>query len=201
MMYGKFVSSQWIAINICNVISFASFLFVINFFTGQRPNQATFKQSCPYFVQLCITPDGSQLMVSMMNNEHNHEIKEKLFKYLPKQRHVSSEERKDVENMLKVNANKKMLQNYAMQKAVKNVTLKDIHNIQSNIKKKDKDINKGPLEQVHTIVSERPGAIVEYITDDNNFKAIFLQDETMKSFFRHFPEVILVDATYQTNNM
>ena len=136
-----------------------------------------------------------------MNNEHNHEIKDKLFKYLPKQRHLSSEERKDVENMLKVNANKKMLQNYAMQKAVKNVTLKDIHNIQSNIMKKDKDINKGPLEQFHTILSERPGAIVEYITDDNNFKAIFFQDETMKSFFRNFPEVILVDATYQTNNM
>jgi hypothetical protein len=131
------------------VISFASFIFVINFFTGQHPNQASFKQSCPCFIQLCTTPDGSQLMVSMMNNEHNHEINEKLFKYLPKQRHLSSEERQDVENMLKVKANKKMLQNYVMQKMGKNVILKDLHNIQSNIKKKDKDINKGPLEQVH----------------------------------------------------
>jgi zinc finger SWIM domain-containing protein 3 len=140
-------------------------------------------------------------MVSMMNNEHNHEINEKLFKYLPKQRHLSSKERQDVENMLKVKANKKMLQNYVMQKTGKNVILKDLHNIQSNIKKKDKDINKGPLEQVHAIFSERPGAIVEYITDDNNLKAIFFQDETMKSSFRNFPEVILVDATYKTNNM
>jgi hypothetical protein len=55
-------------------------------------------------------------MVSKMNNEHNHEINEKLFKYLPKQRHLSSEERQDVENMLKVKASKKMLQNYVMQK-------------------------------------------------------------------------------------
>ena len=140
-------------------------------------------------------------MVSMMNNEHNHEINEKLFKYLPKQRHLSSKERQDVENMLKVKANKKMLQNYVMQKTGKNVILKDLHNIQSNIKKKDKDINKGPLEQVHAIFSERPGAIVEYITDDNNLKTIFFQDETMKSSFRNFPEVILVDATYKTNNM
>jgi hypothetical protein len=45
--------------------------------------------------------------------------------------------------------------------------------------------------------SETPGAIVEYITDDNNLKAIFFQDETMKSSFRNFPEVILVDATYK----
>ena len=80
-----------------------------------------------------------------MSNEHNHEINEKLFKYLPKQRHLSSEERQDVENMLKL-ANKKMLQNYAMQKMGKHVILKDLHNIQSNIKNKDKDINKGPLE-------------------------------------------------------
>ena len=140
-------------------------------------------------------------MVSKMNNEHNHEINEKLFKYLPKQRHLSSEERQDVENMLKVNANKEMLQNYVMQKTGKNVILKDLHNIQSNIKKKDKDINKGPLEQVHATFSERPGAIVEYITDDNSLKAIFFRDETMKASFRKFPEVILVDATYKTNNM
>lgn len=136
-----------------------------------------------------------------MNTEHNHEINEKLFKYLPKQRHLSSEERQDVENMLKVNTNKTILQNYVMQKTGKNVVLKDLHNIQSHIKKKDKDINKGPLEQVHAIFSERPGAIVEYITDDNNFKAIFFQDETMKLSFKNFPEVILVDATYKTNNM
>ena len=97
-------------------------------------------------------------MVSKMNNEHNHEINEKLFKYLPKQRHLSSEERQDVENMLKVNANKEMLQNYVMQKTGKNV-LKDLQNIQSNIKKKDKDINKGPLEEVAAICSERPGDI------------------------------------------
>ena len=81
-----------------------------------------------------------------MNNEHNHEFNEKLFKYLPKQRHLSLEERQDVENMLKVKANKKMLQNNAMQKMGKHVILKDLHNIQSNIKNKDKDINKGPLE-------------------------------------------------------
>jgi hypothetical protein len=111
-------------------------------------------------------------MVSKMNNEHNHEINEKLFKYLPKQRHLSREERQDVENMLKVKANKKMLQNYVMQKTGKHVILKDLHNIQSNIKKKDKDINRGPLEQVHAIFSERPGAIVEYITDDNVLQAI-----------------------------
>ena len=52
-------------------------------------------------------------------------------------RHLSSKERQDVENMLKVKANKKMLQNYVMQKTGKNVILKDLHNIQSNIKKKD----------------------------------------------------------------
>ncbi|CAG2217389.1 unnamed protein product [Mytilus edulis] len=52
---------------------------------------------------------------------------------------LSSEERQDVENMLKVNANKKMLQNFVMQKNEKKVVLKDVHDIHSGIKKIDKD--------------------------------------------------------------
>lgn len=52
---------------------------------------------------------------------------------------LSSEERQDVENMLKVNANKKMLQNFVMQKNEKKVVLKDVYDIHSGIKKIDKD--------------------------------------------------------------
>lgn len=46
------------------------------------------------------------------------------------------------------------------------------------------------------------GAVVEYVTDgDKNLKAIFFQDEAIKSTFEQFPEIKLIDATYKTNNL
>ena len=60
----------------------------------------------------------------------------KLFKFVPRQRQLSSDERKDVENMLKVQENKKMVQHYIMEKTGEKVGLKDLHNIQTDRKKK-----------------------------------------------------------------
>jgi hypothetical protein len=60
----------------------------------------------------------------------------KLFKFVPRQRQLSGDERKDVENMFKVQANKKMVQNYIMEKTGGKVGLKDLHNIQTDRKKK-----------------------------------------------------------------
>jgi hypothetical protein len=60
-----------------------------------------------------------------------------LFNFLPPQRQLSSDERKDVENMLNIQANNKMVQHYIMEKTGEKVGLKDLHNIQTDRKKKD----------------------------------------------------------------
>jgi zinc finger SWIM domain-containing protein 3 len=123
----------------------------------------------------------------------------KLFKFVPRQRQLSSDERKDVENMLKVQANKKMVQHYIMEKTGEKVGLKDLHNIQTDRKKKMVTSAKSEIEQVYDIFSSGcDEAVVEYVTQD---KAIFFQDKQMRSAFEHYPEVILVDSTYKTNNL
>jgi hypothetical protein len=85
---------------------------------------------------LSTTSDGKRLVINKLCEDHNHEIHETLFKFLPRQRQLSSDERKDVENMLKVQENKKMVQHYIMEKTGEKVGLKDLHNIQTDRKKK-----------------------------------------------------------------
>ena len=55
-----------------------------------------------------------------MSEEHNHTV-QKNFKFLPRQRHLSKEENGEVEEMIRVNANKKLLQDPLMEKAGKTV--------------------------------------------------------------------------------
>ncbi|VDI04173.1 zinc finger SWIM domain-containing protein 3 [Mytilus galloprovincialis] len=170
--------------------------------SGQRPKQATFRQSCPFFIQLRTTSDGNKLMITNMCLEHNHVINQNLFKFLPRQRQLSGEERKDVETMLKVKANKKMVQSYIMEKTGKKIVLKDLHNIKSEMKKKKSTSGKTDLEQMYDILSSSCSeSVVEYITENNKLQAIFFQDRHMRIAFDSYPEVILVDATYKTNSL
>jgi hypothetical protein len=45
----------------------------------------------------------------------------------PRQRQLSGDERKDIEKMLKVQENKKMVQHYIMEKTGEKVGLKDLY--------------------------------------------------------------------------
>ena len=69
-------------------------------FYGDRPNQSTFGQNCPFQISLRTTDDGKQLVITGFNNEHNHERNENLYKFPPRQRQLSANEKRDVQAML-----------------------------------------------------------------------------------------------------
>ena len=143
-----------------------------------------------------------RLVINKLCEDHNHEIHETLFKFLLRQRQLSGDEREDIEQMRKVQANKKMVHHYIMEKTGKKVGLKDLHNIQTDRKKKMVTSAKSEIEQVYGIYSSGcDEAVVEYVTQDNNLSAIFFQDKQMRYAFGHYPEVMLVDSTYKTNNL
>lgn len=74
--------------------------------------------------------------------------------------------------MLKVQANKKMVQHYIMEKTGKKVGLKDLHNIQTDRKKKMVTSAKSEIEQVYDILSSGCGEAVEYVTQDNTITCL-----------------------------
>ena len=51
--------------------------------------------------------ENSLSVIIGFNNEHNDERNENLYKFLPRQRQLYGNEKRDVQAMLKVNANKK----------------------------------------------------------------------------------------------
>ena len=82
--------------------------------------------------------------------------------------------------------------------------MKDLHNITTEIKKtsnKCSDSKKTDLEKVQEIFLTAKNAHVEFLTEENQLKVIYFQDEEMKKAFEQYPEVILVDATYKTNDL
>ncbi|XP_065900143.1 uncharacterized protein [Dysidea avara] len=165
---------------------------------GERPNQWTFQRECPFSLKLSCSRDGQVLAVRSVVNEHNHEISENTFRHYPKQRRMEGQLLEETENMLSVKGNKKMVQQYIVEKAGKVVTLKDLQNISDRIKDKS-------VVSVNTLVDEIrkiDGAIVEVSKDDNNVLAsIFFQTKSWQNTYEQFPELILIDATYKLNNL
>ena len=64
-----------------------------------------------------------------------------------------------------------------------------------------KSENKSELEIVNDILSSSDGAVVQFLTGDNELKAIYYQDNQMKETFKIYPEVLFLDATFKTNNL
>jgi len=74
------------------------------------------------------------------------------------------------------------------------ITLKDLCNINRNVKE---SISSNDISDVVAFLKASGATTVEVIVDDEqNFQGLFVQDNQMKTVYNDFPEVIMVDATY-----
>ncbi|XP_065320998.1 uncharacterized protein LOC135928456 [Gordionus sp. m RMFG-2023] len=148
-------------------------------------------------VHLVKYTSGHYLVIHKLDDIHtNHELDEKLFKLLPKQRQLSPSKRQFVEQSLSIKGNKVKIQEVIL-KTGKMITLKDIHNIGSNLNKPSNNI----LFNVYQQLKEDNGAIVEIIEENNQLMGIFYQDSNMSHNLKFYPEVLFIDATYKLNNI
>lgn len=71
----------------------------------------------------------------------------------------------------------------------------DISNIKQNSKK---NLQKNDLDDVIEFLKKQPGCRTDAVVDEeNNFKGLFYHDTGMQNIYAHFPEILLVDATYK----
>ena len=57
---------------------------------------------------------------------------------------------------------------------------------------------KNDLENVIDYLKQQRGCLTEVVADEeNNFKGLFYQDVHMQNMYAHFPEILLVDASYK----
>ncbi|KAK6178266.1 hypothetical protein SNE40_013072 [Patella caerulea] len=100
--------------------------------------------------------------------------------------------------MLKVKANKKLVQQHIQSITGQNVILKDLHNIVSHLRPG----HRNNFEELLAEMKKSAGATVDAFTDsDDTLQAISFQTEEMRNTFSAYPELLLIDATYKLNDL
>ncbi|XP_012266817.1 uncharacterized protein LOC105692296 isoform X2 [Athalia rosae] len=80
--------------------------------------------------------DGTKLEVTSVNNEHNHEISEELFKNLPQERKLCGEIKQEVQDLMQLHIDRKRLKEYVRIRTNKVLRSKDLFNIAAANKQK-----------------------------------------------------------------
>ncbi|XP_031329334.1 protein FAR1-RELATED SEQUENCE 5-like isoform X1 [Photinus pyralis] len=160
---------------------------------------STMYEGCPMKIKFVLAEDGKHLLCKLLHDQHNHIRNKDAYKHFAKKRKLDSEDQKEVQQLLKLRANPKDVQNYIMQKTGKIILSKDIRNIKyvTRLPLKSND-----LEKIVSILSENEGCAVEIAHDqEGNLIGIYYQDFFMKHVFQTFPELLICDATYKLNEL
>ena len=155
-------------------------------------------------LRLKATKDGQSLEIMQFLNQHNHETTEMEFHFHPKVRKVDAETEKEIASHLQLNANRKLVQQTYRQKTGKNILMRDLHYIATRAKAQTS--MSSATSEVQSLADwlkdEYPAIDSDFLVDKNNMlRGIYIQDSEMKSTFGIFPEVVLADSTYKTNNL
>ena len=86
---------------------------------------------------------------------HNRQVS---FQHLPRQRKLDDKEKQEAKGMLRLKANKKLIQSHLVQGTGKVVTLKDIHNLASEDRRKEAPVN--DLQALVNEMKKSPGMYI-----------------------------------------
>uniref|UniRef100_A0A6V7IYE1 ZSWIM3 N-terminal domain-containing protein n=1 Tax=Bracon brevicornis TaxID=1563983 RepID=A0A6V7IYE1_9HYME len=102
---------------------------------GRRQSQSI-RTNCPAHIMLRASKDGTKLEVTSVNNEHNHEISEELFRKLPQERKLCGEIKQEVQDLMQLHIDRKRLKEYVRLRTNKVLRSKDLFNIAAANKQK-----------------------------------------------------------------
>ena len=135
------------------------------------------KQDCKPAIKFSLSEDGQHLVVSGLNEEHNHNITtvsfcssvklrsdcnvfiKAIYQHLPRQRKLNAEDISKAEVFTKMKVNKKLLQQHLSKCTGKIITLKDLSNIQTGLNKSDDN----SLENVISTLQRIEGDLLEKV--------------------------------------
>ena len=100
---------------------------------GERQT-ATSKIGCPFRMHFKTTEDGQQLMLKNWINEHNHDITEDVYTHHHRTRKLDKDTLKEVQEMLRVDPDRRLRRQHLGDKTSKEIRMKDVHNIATRMK-------------------------------------------------------------------
>ena len=102
---------------------------------GSKRETYTNKVGCGFKLRFRAILDGQELEVVEFKAEHdNHIPNAEEIPLLPSERKLNQDTQKEIENMVKLGANRKLIQQEFSEKTGKTILMKDIHNIASRTK-------------------------------------------------------------------
>lgn len=97
--------------------------------------------------------------------------------------------------MLQLKANKKLVREQLEKESNKVITLKDLSNLEAKSKGQ---APRNDIEKTVAMLQNDYNASVRLLVDEKDeLRAMFFQDDAMKSSFAAYPEIIFIDATYK----
>ncbi|ETK86668.1 hypothetical protein F441_08878 [Phytophthora nicotianae CJ01A1] len=122
----------------------------------------------------------------------------------PANRRVDDAEMIDfVDELQAAGAKKKLIMEVLRRRSGKNVTLRDVHNIVQKLKERRRGSTtiQARLEaNLRDFCSRKGNTATIYVNDDKLAQTITFQTHQMRRFFEAVPEVMMVDATHNTND-
>ena len=151
----------------------------------------SFRSNCPIELELVFSQNNQELEVVKLVEEHNYILNKNVYEHLPRQRALPEDLALEVKESIKLKAKKKLLEQKIQTATGTKVTLKDLSNLHQ---KTNQGISKNDVSDIVEHLNQKD--VVDVLIDsENNFKAIFYQDQYMKNIYERYPEILLVDET------
>ncbi|KAE9201535.1 hypothetical protein PF002_g21503 [Phytophthora fragariae] len=174
---------------------------------GRRKHEKVRGTECSARVnaQVKATLDDSWVLRVTVSGSHNHDLNEQVWGEYSGNRTVKNAGlQQDVEVLRKAGATAKGILQYLRERAGKKTKLKDVHNmIQRQRVKTQAGLNDAQraLAVLDEFCRQNGGNSAEIVVDSDTDVAriVTFQTAKMKRLFKAFPEVVLVDSTYDTN--
>ncbi|KAE9038847.1 hypothetical protein PR001_g7787 [Phytophthora rubi] len=176
--------------------------------TGKRKNYFVKSTKCEAQLSLMVVwgaDKGFQVKVTQQNTTHNHRLGSTSYENHPVNRRVDDADVINfVDELQMAGAKKKLILEYLRRKTGKKVTLRDVHNLVQKLK----DARRGSTTveaRLDTILREfcssrKENTATIYVDDNKLAQTITFQTHQMRRFFEAFPEVLMIDATHNTND-
>ena len=127
-----------------------------------------------------------------------------LHTHYPSNRKLTKEENAAINEVLSLQPKAKYVKEMIEKKFGKYVTLKDVHNLKTRLKSKSRAGHRDEqllLEELESILNADTSSCGGVVVNEDTLEVLFYQSGHMKQLFQKFPEILLVDATYNVNGV
>lgn len=171
---------------------------------GIRPIQRSFSLGCEAKITLSYNKALNCLVVKECLLDHNHRTGEEVHKHYPSTRRLSMEESKEIVDILSLKPNNKHVRDHVVRKFGKVVTLKDIQNLKKKLREESTmGLRDAPLvleKLTHALQDQgATGGVV--VDDEYSLVILYYESSHMSKLFSKFPEILLIDGTYNINKV